>query len=656
MNIAMSNNSAAPFQGRGKLPFILEKITPAPIAAYSLRKLRNSYAGAAVRVRESTGNTERDIGFVGHDLDITVYRAFVGAGTGYVTKFYNQGSGGTNLDLVQATQSNQPELILNAQNSRPALKFVPNNWLDASSAFSSALTQPVTTFLVSRYDGTQGAAATGIFYTGTDSNRRLATFKRNTNLWAINGGTVIPTVEPNNNNIFNIFTTFFNGGSSALRVNGRNAVGGNAGAFDWTKIRMGADAGVTPGNYLTGTIAELIVYASDVFSTGTPNTNSVIIQKDQATYFRIGMLARQGASTLIADSSTIEYSQASIKRLSSGVLVLSYAGWNTANTPLPKGMVLHIRFSQNNGTTWTAEDKYLDGSSVTNFPATPGTLSANQGAGEPWLYLAPNGDLLIHMWKADYAADNHGSWQMRSTDGGKTWSSATQITFLNLPPGDTHQDWIYSTDDDFVYNGVIYAGARILEANDSSGPSIERNVFIKSTDNGTTWEYVSDLSSFSSAGGFGTIEVGLEYLGNNKIVAVLRPQKGLTTGWITTSTDMGLTWPALTEITTMTLGTGRPRIYTVSHLRGKENWWNDPRLVMNGFVTTTGEVRRNCLWISYDQGVTWTYPLWVDVSGGQGYGDMFYDPDNDEFVYISTFVNGSSRKNIKQFRAQLNGL
>lgn len=38
-------------------------------AAYSLRKLRNGYTGDAIRVRRSSDNTERDMGFYDNDLD-----------------------------------------------------------------------------------------------------------------------------------------------------------------------------------------------------------------------------------------------------------------------------------------------------------------------------------------------------------------------------------------------------------------------------------------------------------------------------------------------------------------------------------------------------------------------------------------------------------
>jgi len=49
-------------------PLLLDTYSSA-IVAYSLRKLRTAYSGAAIRVRRSSDNTETDIGFVNNALD-----------------------------------------------------------------------------------------------------------------------------------------------------------------------------------------------------------------------------------------------------------------------------------------------------------------------------------------------------------------------------------------------------------------------------------------------------------------------------------------------------------------------------------------------------------------------------------------------------------
>jgi hypothetical protein len=100
-----------------------------PAAAYSLRKLSPDavYSGAAIRVRRSSDNTEQDINFVSSSpnaqIDTTALLSFVGAGDGFITTWYNQGSGAS--DSVQTTAANQPQIVLSGSvinvNGKPAI-------------------------------------------------------------------------------------------------------------------------------------------------------------------------------------------------------------------------------------------------------------------------------------------------------------------------------------------------------------------------------------------------------------------------------------------------------------------------------------------------------------------------------------------------------
>lgn len=74
------------------------------------RRLLASYTGPLIRVRESSGNTEADIGFdADGKLDEAALAAHVGANSGFVTKVYDQGGNGR--DLVQATAGYQPRIV-----------------------------------------------------------------------------------------------------------------------------------------------------------------------------------------------------------------------------------------------------------------------------------------------------------------------------------------------------------------------------------------------------------------------------------------------------------------------------------------------------------------------------------------------------------------
>jgi len=104
---------------------------PNAAAAYSLRKLRAAYSGAAVRVRRSSDNTEQDIGFDANgDLDTTALLAFVGTGgtdNGFVTTWYDQSGNGNNA--TNATASEQPLVVsggtLVTENGKAAILSAP---------------------------------------------------------------------------------------------------------------------------------------------------------------------------------------------------------------------------------------------------------------------------------------------------------------------------------------------------------------------------------------------------------------------------------------------------------------------------------------------------------------------------------------------------
>jgi len=116
-------------------PLLLDVYTGAA-AAYSLRKLRTTYTGAAIRVRRSSDNTEQDIGFVGVDLDTVSLKNFVGANNGFVTTWYDQS---TSKNVAQSAAANQPRIVnagvVDRLNGKPAIMFDgSNDFLEAATA------------------------------------------------------------------------------------------------------------------------------------------------------------------------------------------------------------------------------------------------------------------------------------------------------------------------------------------------------------------------------------------------------------------------------------------------------------------------------------------------------------------------------------------
>lgn len=121
--------------GGNSMSPLLDQIGTAAGAAFGLRLLRNGYAGSAVRVRRSSDNLEADIGFnADGSLNTTALLAHCGAGSGFVTTWYDQSTNGRNL--VQTTAANQPRIVnagaVETVNGKPSILF------DSTDRFTSA--------------------------------------------------------------------------------------------------------------------------------------------------------------------------------------------------------------------------------------------------------------------------------------------------------------------------------------------------------------------------------------------------------------------------------------------------------------------------------------------------------------------------------------
>lgn len=83
--------------------YVLDMVNNQASGAYSLRKLKGSYSGSAIRVRRSSDNTEQDIGFDGNgNLNQSALTSFVGAGNGFIVTWYDQSGNGVNFTWWQA--------------------------------------------------------------------------------------------------------------------------------------------------------------------------------------------------------------------------------------------------------------------------------------------------------------------------------------------------------------------------------------------------------------------------------------------------------------------------------------------------------------------------------------------------------------------------
>ena len=105
-----------PFRNRSAPPPVPS--TTVPVLAYSLRKVVGGYSGACLRAMKTPGGSEQDIGFDAQgQMDETAFGSFVGSGDAFVRRWYNQGSAGTDGDML-AQSAFLPLLKLGANRFR----------------------------------------------------------------------------------------------------------------------------------------------------------------------------------------------------------------------------------------------------------------------------------------------------------------------------------------------------------------------------------------------------------------------------------------------------------------------------------------------------------------------------------------------------------
>jgi len=315
-----------------------------------------------------------------------------------------------------------------------------------------------------------------------------------------------------------------------------------------------------------------------------------------------------------------------------------------------------IRFLKPDG-TWTEDNTYLDGSPVVYDSRTPTPDNPETGPSEFKLLLCPNGDLLLHGWDIDYNVWNNGTFQCRSTDGGKTWGPWSQINFLNAPIASTS---IMMLEDTFIYDGVLYSATRYKDAD--TDPN-EGGYFVKTVDNGITWEYISTIIHHTF-GTRGVAEYSLEYIGNNRLVCFLRDKSNCYT-WIVFSDDFGATWgtPRRIDNDDLILGTEscnfyRVRTFTDSHLKGRNNWWNDPFIVNNGYRNTVQcqsiNSRQPGIVLSNDRLTSMTKVQFVDNAAPEdaGYGNSYYNDYTNKYGFI-TYYGYADRSDIREYQYEI---
>jgi hypothetical protein len=287
--IIRANNYYVPFASAN----LLLDLNPGAAAAYSLRKVRTAYTGAAIRVRRSSDNTEQDIGFVGVDLDTVSLKNFVGANSGFVATWYDQSSSN---NLTQTTAARQARIInagvIDRQSGRPVVFFDGNDNLFTAadithtdySVFSAVYFRTAATAANSlgdlyRSNGVSNVLRFGGNPTSAFTNERIILYNAESGL---KGFAYTATDIAVGSYVYSILYTYIN--TLSIYQNATNLTLENiaftASNYPKSFRVLGGGTTTTNGSYASN-VFEFILYTSD------QSANRTAIESNINTYYAI---------------------------------------------------------------------------------------------------------------------------------------------------------------------------------------------------------------------------------------------------------------------------------------------------------------------------------------------------------------------------------
>jgi hypothetical protein len=229
-------------------------------AAFSLRRVRSAFTGALLRVRRSSDNAEQDFAASAPALNWSDLLAFIGAGSGFVSRWYDQGGNGR--DLLQATAANQPAIAL--LGSRPGLTFNGSTHYLQTSAFT--LNQPwsfnlcyrrVSTVQATSESITDGvsAANTGSLFNRVGDNPN-GTNTLNAGTIAVENTTSMPAATRG------VVGACFNGASSLMEVDAAalESLAGHPGTGNPGGLTLGTRADAPAARFADIEVQEWIAF------------------------------------------------------------------------------------------------------------------------------------------------------------------------------------------------------------------------------------------------------------------------------------------------------------------------------------------------------------------------------------------------------------
>ena len=272
--------------------YALDLISAVIAAAYSLRRLYASYTGAAIRVRRSSDNAERDIGFVGEYLDVLALLVFVGNGSGFVTTWYDQSGNGRHA--TQTTPGSQPRIVNNGvvetKNGRPALvvsgqQFMLSTLTVAQSVAESVLTTLSAVFQSSQ--GVQGVLVSAQFLAGDNAYNIHAPWEDGNTYFDVLG--ITPRVSGSLTwDALSVGSFVRNGALADVYKNGLAAISSNNNPTSGTRenqpFTLFAYRAQNPVYLMVGSVSEMIFFPSSLST-----TDRQILERAQGFYYNIAV-------------------------------------------------------------------------------------------------------------------------------------------------------------------------------------------------------------------------------------------------------------------------------------------------------------------------------------------------------------------------------
>ena len=296
----------------------------------------------------------------------------------------------------------------------------------------------------------------------------------------------------------------------------------------------------------------------------------------------------------------------------------------------------HVAFSTDEGETWTDDDTTPEGEAVEGFPHTRPDADVSDAT-----VKHHRGDLLFHVSEERDAGGWRGTRQLRSTDGGRTWTDEGILDPAGIEP-----ESVLLGQDDAVHpdTGAIYEGVNYRTPGD--GPVASKSGLLRSTDGGHSWEYAADVTEF----GDGTGELGITFV-DGDLLACCRAFDDTGT-YVRRSPDGGETWGELRSVEELGLFQ-KARLYTPGDIGSDahDNQWVyavGRHVIDFDLDLDRGDERRHvrgsqhtAITASPDAGETWYEPVhldefaWPAPFGDCGYCDLRIREDGS--LYVVTY-------------------